>query len=534
MHQFDFLVIGGGIAGLTYALQAAEHGEVAVLFKKDLETSSTSWAQGGIAAVSSKEDDPQLHIQDTLSAGAGLCNKEIVSMVVHEGPKRIEDLIHLGVQFDLLEDNSTYHLNLEGGHSRRRIYHAADSTGYEIQRTLLRKARENKKIVFFQNATAIDLITTYKLGQSGMHDNLVLGAYVYLDSPEKKDSPVEIFLAQKVLVATGGAGKIYLYTSNPDIATGDGIAMCYRAGVEVANMEFFQFHPTCLYHPEAKSFLLSEAIRGEGGILTTKSGERFMHKYDPRGELAPRDIVARAIDNEIKHSGENFVYLNISHKSSDFILKKFPTIYERCLAFGFDITKQPVPVVPAAHFCCGGVVSDSSGRTSIKNLYVAGECAYTGLHGANRLASNSLLEGLVFGHRAAQDSLSTFDKKQQSPIVIPEWNTGSAIANDELVLISAAWDEIRTLMWNYVGIVRSIKRLERALKRISLIEHEIHNYYWNFYITSDLLELRNLSLVAKLVIDSAVLRKESRGLHFTVDFPQSSQEFQKETVLQIK
>jgi len=531
VNKFDFLVIGGGIAGLSFALEAAKVGSVAVLAKKGLEESSTASAQGGVAAVNSEDDDFSLHVQDTLQAGAGLCKKEIVEIVVKEGPQRIAELIKLGVRFDRTNDDLNYHLHREGGHSRRRIFHVADATGQEIQDVLLRRAREQGSINFIEHASAIDLITARKLAraggisaEAGLADH-AYGAYVLLP-----DGHVEAFIAGKILVATGGAGKVYLYTSNPDVATGDGIAMCYRAGVSVANMEFFQFHPTCLYHPQAKSFLISEALRGEGAVLRRINGEPFMHKYHAAKELAPRDIVARAIDNEMKIHGEKHVWLDVTHKPAAFIKEHFPTIYQKCLGLGIDITKQPIPVVPAAHYCCGGVVCDEWGRTSIENLYVAGECACTGLHGANRLASNSLLEGLVFGHRAALHALSERRGVPEN-LSIPEWDPGSAVDSDEQVLMLQTWEEIRRCMWNFVGIVRSNKRLERALRRSEMIEKEIRDYYWNFKVTPDLIELRNLSLVANLVIRSAMSRKESRGLHYNIDYPFSDEKWLKDTVL---
>jgi L-aspartate oxidase len=525
MNKFDFLVLGGGIAGLTYALRAAEHGTVAILLKRGPNENSTSWAQGGVAAVTSPDDNFDLHIEDTLRAGAGLCHQDTVALVVKEGPARVMELISRGAKFDKSPETSEYHLHQEGGHSRRRIFHAADQTGSEIQRTMLAAARANSNITFFPDASAIDLITTRKLGIEKNRKNRALGAYIYL-SPGR----IEPFLAKNILVATGGAGKVYLYTSNPDVATGDGIAMCYRAGCRVANMEFFQFHPTCLYHPQAKSFLITEAMRGEGAKLKRVNGEEFMHKYDEKRELAPRDIVARAIDNEMKLHGEDYVLLDITHRDPEFVKAHFPMIYKRCLSFGFDITKAPIPVVPAAHYCCGGVVADEHGKTDIEHLYVAGECAHTGLHGANRLASNSLLEGLVFGYRAAEHSIQGIGEKTLD-FTVPAWNPGSARNSDEDVVITQNWDEIRRFMWNYVGIVRSSKRLERALHRYRLIEHEISEYYWNFTITPDLLELRNINLVASLVIRCAMERKESRGLHYTIDFPHTSEKFLRDTVL---
>ncbi len=525
-ERFDFLVIGGGIAGLTYALKAARHGSVALLFKKDSSQSATSWAQGGIAAVSSdQEEDYKSHIADTLRCGAGLCHDDIVSLVVREGPARLKELIEVGASFDRDENGRGYHLHQEGGHSQRRIYHAADATGAEIQRALLKAADQNINISFFNFANAVDLLTTHKLNMELGRPNRVFGAYVLT-----ADGKVKTFLADKILMATGGAGKVYLYTSNPDVATGDGIAMCYRAGARVANMEFFQFHPTCLYHPKAKSFLITEAMRGEGAILRTINGEAFMGRYHKDAELAPRDVVARAIDYEMKANGFEYVLLDITHREASFITSHFPGIYQKCLSFGYDITREPIPVVPAAHYSCGGVVTDHNGLSDLKDLYLAGECAFTGLHGANRLASNSLLEALVFASRAAEHSIENLNK---SPLKItpPEWDSGTASESDEEVVILQNWDEIRRFMWNYVGIVRSDKRLARALRRSELIEKEINDYYWNFKVTSDLLELRNLSLVANLVIRSAIFRKESRGLHFNIDYPESRSDFSSDTIL---
>lgn len=511
MKRVDFLVIGGGIAGLTYALQVADHGTVAILFKKDTGTSSTLWAQGGIAAVAQPDDSIDLHVEDTLNCGAGLCDPEIVRLVVAEGPARVRELIARGAHFDT-DECGQFHLHREGGHSRRRIFHAGDATGFEIQRALLDAVHKHPQIELIRSASAIDLITTHTMGLSAASANKVLGAYVLHGG-----TSIEPILADKVLMATGGAGKIYLYTSNPDVATGDGIAMCYRAGCRVANMEFIQFHPTCLFHPRAKSFLITEAMRGEGARLLRVNGDRFMGRYDSRLELAPRDIVARAIDAEMKLHGDEHVLLDISHRDADFVKAHFPTIYERCLTFGFDITKEPIPVVPAAHYMCGGVVSDRFGATDIVDLYVAGECACTGLHGANRLASNSLLEGVVFGHRAALHSIEHFGAHRVEATPRP-WDPGSAVDSDEQVVITQNWDEIRRTMWNYVGIVRTTKRLERALHRMELIKREIDEYYTQCVVTSDLLELRNVHLVSELVIRCALARKESRGLHYTLDF----------------
>ena len=524
MRSFDFLVIGGGIAGLTYALRVAEIGSVAVLCKQDPYASSTRWAQGGIAAVTGNDDSFDLHIQDTLACGAGLSDREVVSIVVREGPILVEELVSRGVSFDL-DSEGAYHLHREGGHSRRRICHVADATGFEIQNALLRSVAEHSAIELISGSSAIDLITTHKIGIGLNHPNKVLGSYVL-----RPDGAIDTFVADKVLVATGGAGKVYLYTSNPDVASGDGIAMCYRAGCRVANLEFMQFHPTCLFHPQAKNFLITEAMRGEGAILKRKSGERFMHLYHPKEELAPRDVVARAIDSEIKQSGDDFVFLDITGRGAEFIRNHFPTIHERCLSFGFDITKEPIPVVPAAHYMCGGVMSNEYGCSDIVDLYVAGECAHTGLHGANRLASNSLLEGLVLGHRAASHSIE-HNKRHFVVFDAPTWDSGCAVDSDEQVVITHNWDEIRRTMWNYVGIVRTTKRLERALHRIDLIGEEIAEYYLSSTVTADLLELRNLHLVAKLIIECALRRKESRGLHYTLDYPDLSEGLPENTII---
>lgn len=528
MKTFDFLVLGSGIAGLSFALEVSKFGSVAVLSKKSLELSASSWAQGGIAAVSGKDDNFDLHIQDTITAGAGLCKPDIVELIIKEGPNCISELAARGANFDR-EDGGLFHLHQEGGHSRRRILHAADATGHVIQEALLAAAKNNKNIELFENCCAVDLITTWKLGRglkdTSVSSNKVLGAYVLLPSGE-----VEPFVAGKVLLATGGAGKVYLYTSNPDVATGDGIAMAYRAGCRVSNLEFYQFHPTCLYHPKAKTFLISEALRGEGAILRRANGEAFMARYDSRKELAPRDIVARAIDSEMKTSGEECMYLDISHRPAAFIREHFPTIEKKCLEYGIDITAQPIPIVPAAHYCCGGIVTDGFGCTDIENLYAAGECACVGLHGANRLASNSLLEGVVIGTRAAKHAISSgrVDIGSQS---VPEWDSGTASSSDEQVVVTQNWDEIRRFMWNYVGIVRSTKRLERALHRNAIITQEIKDYYWNHKVTSDLLELRNLNLIAELVIRSALQRRESRGLHYTIDYPSLDSDFERDTVI---
>ncbi len=523
--RYDFLVIGGGIAGLSFALKVANRGSVAVLFKAKPTDSSTQYAQGGIAAVFDTEDNFDSHIQDTLVAGAGLCNKEIVDLVVKEGPRRIDELIALGTQFDKDKSGTQYHLHQEGGHSFRRILHSADSTGYEIQRALLEKVKECKSVHLITGACAIDILTSHKVGIDLHKRNRALGAYVL-----ESDGNVQSYVAGITMVATGGAGKIYQFTTNPDVATGDGVAMCFRAGCPVSNLEFFQFHPTCLYHPKLKSFLITEAMRGEGAILRKLNGEPFMAKYHPLKELAPRDIVARAIDSEIKISGAEHVLLDITHRGEDFIRSHFPMIYEKCLSLGLDITKDPIPVVPAAHYSCGGVVTDSCGATNIENLFAAGECTSTGLHGANRLASNSLLEGLVFGSLAAEKILSDFSPLAEN-ISVQEWDPGTSRESDEDVVITQNWGELRRFMWNYVGIVRTNKRLERALNRSKLIQKEITDYYWHTKVSTPLLELRNLSLVANLVIHSAMLRRESRGLHYNSDYPDTNPLLCKDTVI---
>ncbi len=521
----DFLVIGGGVAGLSYALQAAKHGTVAVLFKRGVSDSSTSWAQGGVAAVNGEDDSFDLHVEDTLIVGGGLTHRNIAEIVVKEGAPLVAGLAALGAEFDKHKKSGGFALHQEAGHSRRRIVHAADATGAEIQRALLEAAKKEKNIVFYPNANAIDLITTRKLSLERGKPNRVLGAYVF-----RAPGKIEEFIANKVLLATGGAGKVYLYTSNPDVATGDGIAMASRAGARVGNMEFFQFHPTCLYHPKAKTFLITEAMRGEGAKLRRVNGEEFMVKYHKDRELAPRDIVARAIDYEMKMHGEEFVLLDITHKPKSFIQEHFPTIFQRCTELGYDISQEPMPVGPAAHYLCGGIVTDEWGRTDIVDLYAAGECAHTGLHGANRLASNSLLEGLVFGHRAAEDSIKNL-RRGAPEYTISSWDAGNAVDSDEQVVIEQNWDEIRRFMWNYVGIVRTDKRLERALHRNETIQKEIDEYYWNFTITSDLLELRNLNLVANLVIRCAIARKESRGLHYTLSHPTTDDRYLKDTII---
>ena len=528
--ESDFLVIGGGIAGLWFAIQAAQHGTVIMLAKKDVRESSTNYAQGGIAAVSSKDDSLEEHVQDTMAAGADLCKPDIVRTVISEGPPLIEELVRLGVEFTTCKhtDTNRFDLGLEGGHSKRRILHASDFTGREIVGKLFAVASDHPRIQFRNYHIAIDLLISPRDRDLAPKEKRCWGAYV-LDI-EKNE--VHSFVAPTTVLATGGTGKVYLYTSNPDIATGDGVAMAYRAGARVANMEFTQFHPTCLYHPQAKSFLISEAVRGEGGTLRLIDGSTFMEKYHPSGCLAPRDIVARAIDRELKKRGEEYVTLDITHRDPGFIRSRFPNIYRECLAWGIDITRQPIPVVPAAHYMCGGVVVDALGQTDIQNLYAVGEVACTGLHGANRLASNSLLEALVFAQRAADTSCRRMGERKAPCPPLPHWTSGHAVDSDESIVVAHNWDEIRRLMSNYVSIFRSNKRLERAKRRIDALVGEIHQYYWDFLITADLIELRNLVLVADLIITSAMTRKESRGLHYNISYPVTDDEtWKRDTIL---
>ncbi|MBK5970568.1 MULTISPECIES: L-aspartate oxidase [Thiorhodovibrio] len=512
--RHDVLIIGSGAAGLSLALRLRQDIDVAVLAKRALPEGNTLYAQGGISAVLAADDSLESHVQDTLRAGAGLCDREIVELVVKHGPDNIRWLIQEGVQFTrdpASESEDGYHLTREGGHTHRRVVHAADATGQAVSNTLDSAARARANITLYEHHTAIDLITANRIGRD---DNRCLGAYVL----DNQSGEVRTMLARFVVLASGGASKVYVYTSNPDVATGDGIAMAWRAGCRVANMEFMQFHPTCLYHSKAKSFLISEALRGEGAHLLLPNGERFMPRFDECAELAPRDIVARAIDREIKRIGSKFVLLDISHKPADFIIEHFPTIHARCLEIGLDITKEPIPVVPAAHYTCGGVLTDAQARTDVPGLYAIGETAYTGLHGANRMASNSLLECLVFGELAAADIEQLMIAWEQPPEVA-DWDASRVTEPDEEIVISHNWEELRRFMWDYVGIVRTNKRLIRARRRIDLLRSEIIEHYSHFRVNSNLIELRNLVEVADLIVQSAYRRRESRGLHFTLDFP---------------
>lgn len=531
----DFLVIGAGIAGLSFALRAARHGTVIVLTKGDVYESNTAWAQGGIASVLPEAlrdagDSEELHVADTLDAGAGLCKEAAVRTIIHEGAAAIEDLVEYGVCFD--KENDHFMLGKEGGHSHRRILHARDTTGREVARALIEAARMTPNLILLEGHFVIDLITTAKLG--AVADDRVVGAYVL----ETKTSEVKIFRSDRVVLAAGGCGKVYLYTTNPDSATGDGVALGWRAGAAIANMEFIQFHPTCFYNPgatgpEARSFLVSEAVRGEGGILINAKGEDFTKKIDPRGSLAPRDIVARAIDREIKRTGATCVYLDVTHKPKGFMKERFPYIYQTLLKFGLDCETQPIPVVPAAHYQCGGVLTDVNGKTTIRGLFAAGEVGCTGLHGANRLASNSLLEGNVIARRALDEMMRLYPPGKFTPDApeIPEWEHGDTAEPDELVVIYHNWDEIRRLMWDYVSIVRTDNRLRRATARLRNLKKEVREFYWGHRVNADILELRNLVTVAGLIVECATRRKESRGLHYTLDHPDSEARLCNDTVL---
>ncbi|MDY6906346.1 MAG: L-aspartate oxidase [Thermodesulfobacteriota bacterium] len=533
--ETDFLIIGSGIAGLKFALKVAETGTVAIVTKKAIADSSTNKAQGGIAAVFDQIDSFDNHINDTLAAGDGLCHRDVVEDVVKKGPAAILELADMGIAFN--RDNTPagrFDLGREGGHSFNRIVHAHDLTGKAIEDALVQAVRGHERIQVYEDHIAIDLITHSTRVKRGpvvqTREIYCCGAYVL----DKKNDTVRTFNSRITLLATGGAGKVYAYTSNPDIATGDGIAMAYRAGCTVANLEFVQFHPTCLFHPAAKNFLISEAVRGEGGVLVDSAGTSFMEKYDPARDLACRDVVARAIDTEMKKSGDDCVFLDISHREAAFVKTRFPNLYQSCLLYGVDMTREPVPVVPAAHYMCGGVVTDRAGRTDIGRLYVVGETACTGLHGANRLASNSLLEAVVYANSAAQDAVETVKSvADNGGNDLPPWDDTGTVDSTEAITVSHNWDEIRLFMWNYVGIVRSDKRLQRARNRIDMINGEIREYYWDFRITSDLIELRNIATVGELIIECAMQRKESRGLHYNIDHDfKDDQQWLKDTVLQ--
>ena len=517
----DFLVLGSGLAGLNAGLRLAEHGRGGVVTKRGLFETATNNAQGGIAAVTSDADSTEAHVNDTLTAGAGLCREDVVRSIIADGANAIERLVSLGVKFD--QTAGEYDLTREGGHSARRILHAKDLTGRELMRALTYHAAAQSNLTLLTDHIAVDLVTSRRIGRGS--DDRCLGAYV-LDS---QSGNVITFRSKATLVATGGAGKTYLYTSNPDVATGGGVAMAFRAGAAIANMEFFQFHPTCLFHPQAKSFLISESLRGEGAVLRRKDGSRLMRGVHPLGDLAPRDIVARAIDQDLKRTGDDFVLLDMTHRDPAFVATRFPNIHTACLALGIDMTKMPIPVVPAAHYACGGIRTDATGATNLAGLWAAGETACTGLHGANRLASNSLLEAAVISERAAR-SMVEFATGAEEPPPIPEWDPGNAADPDEMVVVSHNWDELRRAMWNYVGIVRSDKRLERAARRINALREEIHEYYWNFKLTHNLVELRNIATVAQLIIASASHRRESRGLHYNTSTPETSDAWCHDTV----
>ncbi|MCC6993891.1 MAG: L-aspartate oxidase [Deltaproteobacteria bacterium] len=518
--ETDYLVIGSGLAGLYFALHASEHGSVTIITKKAPRDANTNYAQGGIAAVLGSDDSFDSHVEDTLRVGEGLCKRDIVELTVREAPAHIHKLAELGAEFGRGDDGK-FALGREGGHSARRIVHAKDLTGAEVERALLAAVMaKGDRIRILPDHMAVDLLSTAKYGGP----NACFGAFVL----DRNTNQVETIVARATVLASGGSGKVYLYTTNPDVATGDGVALAYRIGAQVANMEFMQFHPTALYHPLAKSFLISEALRGEGGVLKLRDGSTFMERYHEMKSLAPRDVVARAIDNELKRTGDDSVFLDMTHHTRDFLVDHFPNIYQRCKELGIDMATQPIPVVPAAHYQCGGIVTDSSGQTTIKNLFAAGEVAAPGLHGACRLASNSLLGAMVFAKRAAD---AVKDAPKVAPPAFAQWSKDAATDSDDAIVVSQNWDEIRRMMWSYVGIVRSDKRLERARRRIELIREEIREYYWNFSITPDLLELRNIAIVAHLIIESARRRKESRGLHYNLDYPYKDERYLKDTVL---
>ncbi len=537
MIQTDILVIGSGLAGLAFALKVADKKKVLVVSKSSIDKTNTSMAQGGIAAVISEGDSFDQHIEDTLVAGAGLCREDVVRRIIEAAPEGIDDLVRWGVKFDAQNkatgkadstNDKNLDLNREGGHSKRRILHVQDQTGSAIHSALFSKALEHKNITLLENTFALDLVLNHEANPVDTGPRSCVGCHIY----NSESGEVSMVYAKTTMLATGGSGKVYLYTSNWSGATGDGIAMAYRAGARIANLEFTQFHPTCLYHPMARTFLISEAVRGEGAKLINSKGQQFAFNYHPKGELAPRDIVARAIDAEMKKSGDDSVFLDITHKSKDFILEKFPQIYETCLKFGYDMTQQPIPVVPAAHYQCGGILVDEYGRTDIKNLYAAGENAQTGLHGANRLASNSLLECLVTADFAAKHIEETWDQIDQIKIEnVPKWREVETTDEDEKMLIGHLWDEVRRLMWNYVGIVRSNERLSRAQIRLKYIRHEIEHHFRNFRLDTDLVELRNLALIADLTVQAALHRKESRGTHYSLDYPEKSDRLPMDTLL---
>jgi L-aspartate oxidase len=524
------LVVGSGVAGLSFALQASQYADVIVASKREIDECNTRYAQGGIAAVLAPNDSFEQHISDTLIAGAGLCREDAVRTIVQEGPARIAALREIGVPFDQSsgDENSPLDLGREGGHSQRRIVHAADLTGKAVEIALVEACKQNPRIRMMPYHMGIDLITPSRFGAR----ERCVGAYLLAQNGTAKDANPKVITVQSdfTVLATGGAGKVYLYTTNPDVATGDGVAMAYRAGATIANMEFFQFHPTCLYHPAAKNFLISEALRGEGAILRLPDGTPFMQNYDERKDLAPRDIVARSIDAEMKRTGCDYVLLDITHKPADFLRNRFPNIYAQCKTFGFDLTSEPIPVVPTAHFMCGGVATDLDGRTSLPGLYAVGEVACTGLHGANRLASNSVLEGLVMGYRCAKH-IETKMSSRSPREPAPPWEPGRAVASDEAVVVAQNWDELRRAMWNYVGIVRTDKRLRRAANRIANLQDEIREYYWAHLVNRDLLELRNIATVAELIVACASVRRESRGLHYMLDAPNSVPSMARDTLI---
>ncbi len=518
----DYLVIGSGVAGLTFALNAADHGDVLVITKRSTNDSATAWAQGGIAAVLDPADSFEAHMNDTLTTGGGIAQPGVVDFVVREGPEGVRQLMALGAEFSRGVGEGDLDLTREGGHSARRVVHAGDITGREVQRALAAAVADHPRIQVREETMAIDLIELSKLG-GPRH---VVGAYAL----DEETGDVHTIVARGTVLASGGAGKVYLYTSNPDVATGDGVAMAYRAGAQIANMEFFQFHPTCLYHPAARAFLISEALRGEGGVLRLLDGTAFMERHHALKDLAPRDVVARAIDFEMKRTGADCVFLDMSAKGADYLESRFPNIHAECLQYGIDMRREPIPVVPAAHYMCGGVVTDPRGKTNIPGLYAVGEVTCTGLHGANRLAGNSLLEGLVFGHRVAE---AIRKDREWHPPEVPDWDVGLAVRSDEAVIVSHNWEELRRFMWNYVGIVRSTKRLRRAAARVALLKDEIREYYWRHLVNRDLLELRNIADVAELIIACASARRESRGLHYTLDYPETDKRFEGDTMMTI-